>query len=392
MSQDGRPSVRLLTATAWASLLLFAGSSAVVSVPLKDIGADMNVGFVGKGLLAASRSCMLAIATFCMGYGADRVGKRWFLSGGMLLAAAALLWMGTTATYIGLVAGAMALGAGLASLEGLASPLVAELHPKTVATQMNVLHAFFSAGLAASSLFVGWALQGGASWHVLLKVTAGPALVIAAAFAVGRYPDAEVALRPAPLRIRDILGNRALWPLAVAMALTAGCEGALLVWTPNFIQDEYGSTALVGSYGLAVFAGTMAVGRFGTGAAARFVPLPRLMVGLALAGAAATSCLALFGSLWVSLAALVAAGLCIACFWPSILSVAASRLAVGSATLLATLSVAGIAGFAALPLAIGVIAQVADLRVGFLLVPGALLTAAAVLRSASATMRPIGSP
>jgi RsiW-degrading membrane proteinase PrsW (M82 family) len=67
-------------------------------------------------------------------------------------------------------------------------------------------------------------------------------------------------------------------------------------------------------------------------------------------------------------------------------------LAVGSATLLATLSVAGIAGFAALPLAIGVIAQVADLRVGFLLVPGALLTAAAVLRSASATMRPIGSP
>lgn len=383
------PGVRWLTATAWASMLIFSGTATLVSVPLKQIGDDLQIGFAERGLLAPSRSVMLALATLSAGYLADRFGKRWFLGGGLCIVALGLLWTGATGTYPGLLVGMMAIGCGLGPIEGLASPLIAELHPRAVATQMNVLHAFYSAGLAAASLLMGVALDRGTHWRTAFPLAAVPALLVGIMFAAGRYRSAEDGPRPAPLPVREILRSRAFWPLAAAMALTAGCEGSLTFWSPNFIQAEYGASALVGSYGLAVFAAAMTIGRFATGAATRFVSLPSLMVALALAGAGATLCLALVRSLSVSLGAFVLGGLCIACFWPCILSLATSRMAAGSATLLAMLSVAGIAGFGGVPLLIGLAAEWGGLRAGLLIVPAGLLAAVVALKAASGKLEPV---
>jgi len=299
------------------------------------------------------------------------------------------LWTEATGTYAGLLVGMMAIGCGLGPIEGLASPLIADLHPKAVATQMNVLHAFYSAGLAAAALLMGAELDRGMPWRVAFPCAAVPALLVGVMFAAGRYGGAHEGPRPAPLPLRDILGSRAFWPLAGAMALTAGCEGSLTFWSPNFVQVEYGASALVGSYGLAVFAAAMAVGRLGTGVATRFVSLSSLMVALAFGGAGATACLALVRSLPVSLASFVLGGLCIACFWPCILSLATSRMAAGSATLLAMLSVAGIVGFGGVPLLIGLVAEWGGLRTGLLIVPAGLLVAVAALKAASARLEPV---
>lgn len=378
-----------LTATAWASMLIFSGTATLVSVPLKQIGDDLQVGFAERGLLAPARSVMLALSTLLAGYFADRFGKRWFLGGGLCVVALGLLWTGATGTYSGLLVGMMAIGCGLGPIEGLASPLIADLHPKALATQMNVLHAFYSAGLAAASLLLGATLDRGMHWRAAFPWAAVPALLIGIMFLAGRYPGLDDGQRRTPLPVREILRSRAFWPLAAAMALTAGCEGSLTFWSPNFIQAEYGASALVGSYGLAVFAAAMTVGRFATGAATRFVSLPSLMVALALVGAGATLCLALVRSLPVSLAAFVLGGLCMACFWPSILSLATSHMAPGSATPLAMLSVAGIAGFGGVPLLIGLVGEWGGLRVGLLVLPVGLLASVGALKAATGKLQPV---
>ncbi len=389
MADDRGPSVRWLTGTAWASLLIFALTSSLVSVPLEEIGQDLDIGFAAKGLLASARSCALATSCFLCGYWADRLGKRWFLGGGLCVVALGLVWAGLSHTYVSLMLGLMAVGAGLGPLEGLTSPLVADLHPQNVPTQMNILHSFFSGGLAVTSVFLGGALVSGVAWRKPFLVTAAPAFIVAVMYVTGRYPDAEASARPEPLRVRDILRSGGFWPLAAAMALTAGCEGSLIYWSANFIQAEYRESALVGAYGLAVCSAAMAAGRVVTGVAARFVPISRLMVGSAFVGAAAALCLALIPDLWVSMAAFVVAGLCVGCFWPSILSVAIGGMAVGSATLLAMLSVAGIAGFGAIPTLVGVTAEWAGLRAGFVLVPVALLAAGVVLMAVSGRLQPL---
>ncbi|MHC5033809.1 MAG: MFS transporter [Planctomycetota bacterium] len=380
MGEDGRPAhTRRLTVTSWIALVVFASTSALVSVSLKEIGQDLTLGFALKGALAPIRSAVLAVSTFLIGYCADRTGMRWLLGGGMCVVALGLLCIGRSETYVAVAFGMAVLGMGLGSCEALLSPLVAELHPTTVATHMNVLHGFFPAGVVASSVLVGQALDVGVHWRSPFVVAALPALAVALVFLTARYPGDGSRPKRTPLSVRSLLRSRTFWLLAVAMALTAGCEGSILFWTPNFVQDEYAASALVGAGGLTAFCVAMAVGRFGTASAVRFVPLPRLMTALAFLGACVALCLALVHSLPVSVVTLAGAGLCVACFWPGVLTLATDRIAVGSATLLSMLSVAGIAGFGGIPLAVGLLAEHAGLRVGLLLVPAAFAAAGVVL-------------
>jgi len=166
------------------------------------------------------------------------------------------------------------------------------------------------------------------------------------------------------------------------MALTAGCEGSLIFWSPNFIQHEFGASALVGAWGLTAFSAAMALGRFGTGAALKLVRVEPAMVALAALGSVATLIFMLASDVRASVASLALAGVCVACFWPSILTLATRRLAADSARLLAMLAVAGIVGFGTVPLAVGLVAERFQLRTGLALLPAALAAAALVLLSA----------
>ncbi len=378
-TDERRPSVAWLTGVSWASLLLFAGAAALVSVTLKDLAADFGIGFALRGLLAWSRSLVLAASALTMGLLADRFGKRRLLTGGMCLVAAALLWIGRAATYPSLLGAMMLLGVGMGSIDALVSPLVADLHPRNVAGQMHVLHGFFPAGILLFSWAVGAALDRGLDWRVPFMFAAAPVLAGGLAFAAGRYPTPARRCGAGPLSARAILRNRTFWLLSLAMALTAGSEGGLIFWTPNFVQVEYGASAGVGAGALVAFSLAMAAGRFGAGAASRAMPVGRMMVAVAFVGAGATAALALVDRLPVTVAMLALAGLCLACFWPGVLTLAVSRIAAGSATLLSMLAVAGIIGFGAVPFAVGVLAERFGLRVGLLLVPLALAASGAVL-------------
>jgi len=374
--------VRWLTLTAWVSMLVFAAASALPSVSLKQIGVDMGVSFGLKGALAQARAAALALSTFVVGCLGDRFGKRPFLGCGMAIVALALLAVAASRHYVALAAGMTLMGIGLGSLEALASPLVAQLHPRRVGTHMNVLHGFFPAGTVACSLGVGVALVRGVHWRTAFAVAALPAALVGLMFLAGRYPRADAGPRVPPLPVRRILADRAFWLLAVAMALTAGCEGSLIFWSPNFIQHEFGASALVGAWGLTAFSAAMALGRFGTGAALKLVRVEPAMVALAALGSVATLIFMLASDVRASVASLALAGVCVACFWPSILTLATRRIAADSARLLAMLAVAGIVGFGTVPLAVGLVAERFQLRTGLALLPAALAAAALVLLSA----------
>jgi fucose permease len=378
-------SVRWVTAAGWASLVVFAATSTLVATSLKEIGSEFELSLALRGALAPARSLVLALFAFAVGYVGDRVGKRRLLGAAMFVIAFALLRMAQSGTYAGLVGGILVLGAGLGGLEALVSPLVADLHPDDVEVQMPVLHAFFPLGIVVSAPIAGWALDSGVPWRVPFAVVSIPAALVGVMFLFGRYPGDGGSARPIVLSVPDVLRNPTFWLLAVVMALTAGTEGSLLFWTPSFIQDGYGATFLGGAFGLVGFSAAMAVGRFSSGFAARVVPLSRLMIVLSFVCALATLSLVAINSLWVSFVSLGVGGLCVACFWPGVLSTATRRIAAGSATLLAMLSVAGIAGFGIVPWAVGLVGDRFGLRVGLGLLPVSMAVAGFAL---TAVFRP----
>lgn len=346
----------------------------MIAAGLEAIGEDFEIGLAMRGSLAAARSCVVAVMAFLAGCLADRRGKRWILTSAMLVMAAALLVMATAGRYASLLVGILLLGAAIGTLEGVVSPLTADLHPKRVDFHMNVLHGFYPLGLVVAGLFAGVALAMGVHWRVVVGALSLPALLTAVMFFGGRYPPAQVHV-DGPLPVNRILRIPAFWPLAVVMFLTAGMEGTLTFWAPSFICAEYGSTVIVGASGIVVFGVAMAAGRFGTGFLCRFVSLPHLMLACGVACVIATLVLVVADSLWISFLAITVAGVCVACFWPGVLAMAARTIASGSATLMAMLSVAGVAGFGVLPWLAGLVGERYGLRIGLVLLPAGLAVA-----------------
>jgi len=378
MSAERPVTSRYLTVAAWLSLVVFATTSTLLSVSLKHIGTDFSAGYAQRGALGLVRSVVLALSALAAGRAADWLGKKWFLSVGMGVTAFGLIWAGLSHGYWWLLFGMVFIAVGLGCLEALVSPLVAELHPHQVAAHMNLLHAFYPAGIVLASPLVGAALDGGMSWQVPFGLAAAPALLVGTLFAIGHYPDAERARRKRPIAMRVILKNPRFWLLAVAMVLGAGCEGSLFYWTPNFIETEYGTAALVGAAGLMLYSGTMAVGRFGMGIATRFVPLNRMLVVLAAVGTLASGALAVVDSLPATLVLLGVAGLCVASFWPGTLSLAARDISVSSSTVYAMLAMAGIFGFGFIPYGVGLVGEWWGLRAGLRVVPFAFVGATVI--------------
>ncbi|MGD2175561.1 MAG: MFS transporter [Candidatus Brocadiaceae bacterium] len=370
MSREGAgPTTWRLTGAAWAALFVFATTSTLLSISLKQIGDEFGIGLARRGALAAVRAGALAVSALCIGRAADRWGKKGFLVLAMLATGAGLVWIGSSSAYGSLVAGMIVLALGLGAVEALTSPLVAELHPRNVAQQMNLLHAFYPAGIVLPSLLVGWVLTSGVAWRQPFRLAALPALVVGLIFLSGRYPGEEAENRPVRLTVGQILKNPTFWPLALAMLLGAGCEGGLFYWIPNFLQAQYGVTPMVGGLALTLYSAAMMAGRLGMGAAAGVLTPGGILLRVALAGGVASLALALIPGLAWSLVLIGVTGLCVAAFWPGTLSLAAGRISTGSATLFAMLSVAGIIGFGLTPLAIGAAGEWLGLRAGLCVVP-----------------------
>jgi len=371
MGHERRANVRVLTATAWLSFMFFALTSTFLSVSLRSIGEEFTVNYRLQGALAPVRSLSLAVMAFVCGYVADRIGKKWLMAGAMFVIAGGVYWVAHCRDYTALIVAMLVMGAGLGGIEGLISPLVAELHPRSVATHMNVLHAFYPTGLALSAVVAGLALRLGATWRGLFGAAVLPICAIGLVYLLCRFPEESVVERRKPLTVRSILSSPTFWLLSFIMALTAGCEGSLTYWGPSFLQAEYGSSALLGGVGLAVFGVTMAIGRFGMGGLVRVLPMERVMLGMAVTGGLGTLVLVLVQHVWLSVVLMAMSGLFCAAFWPCILSLATEKIAAGSSTLLAMLSVAGIIGFGGVPSLVGQVAETcpAGLRAGMALIP-----------------------
>ena len=178
---------------------------------------------------------------------------------------------------------------------------------------------------------------------------------------------------------RDVLGHkwailrlRRFWLFAGMMVFAGAAEGAYTFWTASLIQLELGGEPREGGIGTALFAAGMIVGRFAGAWWIRQQSLRRFIALSAVAGLAVSLAVPLVESLLLLYVLLFAAGLAVACFWPSIQSYAADCLPVDATSLFILLSCAGIPGFAGASWLMGLIGDASDLRNSFLVVPALL--------------------
>ena len=163
------------------------------------------------------------------------------------------------------------------------------------------------------------------------------------------------------------------------MVLGGGCEAGLTSWAPNFTAKVLGASPRAGAWATILYGSGMAVGRFASGyLVVRVRPL-RLMMLSAVCCAAATLGLTFVSALWGAWSLFALGGLFVACFWPTLLSVASDHIATGSTSLFSLLAAAGVSGCVIVPWAIGRLADAFDLRTAVLIHPALMVLLIAVL-------------
>ncbi len=380
-----------------AALGMFVYASSVVATPiiLLRIAEELGFGLAEGGGIEAVRAGFLLAILIVSGAAAARFGKTRSLGTGGLVLAAGLLTYSIAPSYGVVLAAIVLVGLGGGILEALLNPLIQEEHPDDSGRYLNILNAFFSAGVLTSVLIVGDLLTRGVSWRVLIAGIGGLAAASGSLFFIFGHDAAGGAPSTAPSgdgpssdedpkrntvslrrQIRIIVRDRRFWFFSIAMFCGGGAEGAFTFWSASYIQLNFDGLARAGAFGTAVFAVGMVVGRIASGHLVKQEQLHLLIVASAVLGVVASLGAWAVETMASFMAVIFFSGLTIACFWPSIQSHAAASMEVDSTMLFILLSCAGIPGFGLVSWIMGLVAEARDLRTSLLVIP-ILLTALA---------------
>lgn len=357
-------------------MIMFGAVLAVPPVCLDTLGQELGINYESRGLLISFRMAALIVSLLIIGNVGEGRYKRFYLFGGLMAIGLAQAWGAMAGDYSMLLGAMLLSGLGKGAVEALVNPLVAQLHPVNCARALNLINGVFSVGLVFGALSTGELLQAGYSWRIPFWVWVLPPMVCAVLYFTRRYPRVAAmppvgecpAGTPSP-GLRHFVSLPLFWVLLVAMVMAGGCEAGLTSWAPNFAQKELQASALAGAWTTVFYGASMAIGRFGSGAIViRLTPV-RLMVISGVACALATLGLTFVPGMTGAYVLFALGGLFVACFWPTLLSVASDHISSGSMPLFSLMAAAGVSGCVIFPWAIGRLGDLFGLRIGVLVLP-----------------------
>jgi len=340
-----------------------------------DFPLDAAGGKSAGGALQLGRSIPMIGSMVLCGFAAGRWGKvktlgysLFFMAGGIMLAAA-------TPNYAVLFLALAVAGIGEGVCEGLATPVIQDLHPEEPGRYINFSHGFWSVGVLSTMILVGFLLLQSVSWRWILLVVGSLSTIPALMYV---WPAGKSTAHPDDgnqLHYKQVLGHAGeimavprFWLFFAAMFLAGGGEFCLTFWLPSLIQLNYAGSPLSGGFGTGCFAVGMIVARLGWGYFIRQRHLKQLVVYSALGGAALNLLVPVLSSVWLLFAVCFLLGVATGPFWPSVQSYCVDRVRGDSTMMLILLSCAGVPGCGFFSWFMGYVGDHWDLRQAFYLV------------------------
>ncbi len=391
MSQNRKMKFGRYDYAAFSCFTGYACCSVVVPVVLIELARSLNFpltdgGMGAGGALQLGRSIPMVFAMLFCGFAAGRWGKVPTLGVSLLIMAAGIM-LASAAPVYGLLFLAVAIaGLGEGVVEGLATPVVQDLHEhEEPGRYINFAHSFWSIGVVVTVLAAGALLSWGVSWRLILLLAGVLALVPALLFLLpsrgARHPD-----KPEKLHWTTVWGHATtlmkqprFWLFFAAMVLAGGGEFCLTFWVSSFIRIDYAGSPWLGGLGTAVFAGGMIVGRMVSGFLVSQQRLRDLILWMAGAGTLLALFPPLLHSIWILFVLLFFIGIATGPFWPSIQSYCVDRIPGDSTMIYILLSCAGVPGCGLFAWLMGVAGDHFGLRASFFLVPGCFVLLGALL-------------
>jgi len=262
-----------------------------------------------------------------------------FIAGSAGLLAATMMPVGGSVETL-VLASLLATGLGWGAVEAASNPMVAALYPEEKTHRLNILHAWWPAGIVVGGL-LGVAISAmGISWKLNMLILMLPALVLAWMVWSSDFPVTERVASGVSYgdMLKELIRRPLFWVFWCCMFLTATTELAPGQWVNISLSNIVG---MQGILLLVYVSALMFVGRHFAGPIVkRISSVGLLFVGCFAAGVGlyllslATSPLTAFAA-----ATIWGAGICFV--WPTMLAIASERFPRGGALAMGLMGFAG---------------------------------------------------
>jgi MFS family permease len=354
---------------------LFWGTFAVLLADLSG-ALDLSPGPLGVALFVGAAASILAMALF--GWTSDRLGRRVFLvlAGSVMgLGIAALPFVGGYAALLGALVLLYA-ASGLYDV-GINAAAV-DLEKAARRRFMAVLHAAFSAGGMAGALSAGALLSGGVDYRMVYLALVLPIAAVLLAVAVTRFPPPGQSSQDGhSTREVGLFRSLPLLLIAVIATLALLSEGEMEHWSGIYLRRTLGLSALLGGSGVAIFYGSMAVGRLGAAFVIRRLGNRRTLQGAGLLAACGMALALATREPLLVVAGFLIVGLALSAVVPIAFSVAGDLAPARAGGAISVVTTLGYGGFLLGPVLVGGLAEAVGLRaaLGVIAVAGFLIFA-----------------
>lgn len=344
------------------SAIFFANGALVANwfarVPDVKQSLGLSEGALGIALLFMAIGALLSQPT--TGWVIGKVGSRTVTMVMAVANCAALILPGFAPSLPLLALTLFVYGASNGGLDVAMNAQAALVERRYARPIMNSFHALWSVGGLTGATIGGLTAASGLGTGAHFVIAAAAGLVVMTVALRSLIPDGPT-LR-ASHEPAFALPTRALLPMGIVALCALICEGAIGDWGAIYLREGLGSAAGVAAAGYAVFALTMAGGRFaGDWLATRFgsgnvvrAGGALVVAGIGLALVSTTPIVAIAGY------GLVGAG--VSCIFPLIMSAAARTPGVAPGVGIAAMATAGYTGFLLGPPMIGGMAELFTLR------------------------------
>jgi fucose permease len=369
-----------------AAFLLIGWSSLLVPSLIRSIEADFGQNDAGIGLFYLVNAIAYAAGSYGGGLLTERFGWRTVLVTAALLHAGGLVVQASVPSWTVFLVAGIPRGFGSGAIDGGVNGLYLELYPTARGRALNYLHLFFALGALGSPLAVGFLVEAGASWQVLMLATGVLSLPLAGLLALAWLPSGlhSPAAKAGP-RLGLMLP---LLVLAIAIGCYVAAEIGVSNWLVRFLDRAPLSTA---TGALSLFWGGLTVGRLVSARVAdrfdhtRFATASTLVASVALVAAVVVPALP------VSIVLFGIVGFAFGPIYPVIMAIAGERFPDRSAAVSGFLAGTAVVGSVLYPPVMGFMSVTVGLPVAMLgLAVLGFACAAALLISARPSPRQAG--
>jgi len=253
---------RLLTLSGYYSFILIGWNSVLMASLIRSLEHDFHQSDAGFALLYLLQALVYASGAFFSGLLTERVGRKPVLLVAAALPVPGMLIGASAGSWPVLVAAMVPVSWGAGAIDGGINGLFLDLNREGRGGALTQLHGFFSIGALVAPFVAGVLVAHGASWRLLLLITAVEFSLLLPLLALLPMPH---GLHVPHAHHEEAAGlgvaERSLLPfvgLALAIGLYVAAEDGVSRWVVRYLTS---SPVAVATGVLSLFWGGLTVGR-----------------------------------------------------------------------------------------------------------------------------------